>query len=213
MVNLLLPSISAQLPAQAVSEESGPLSLCSTEGLSPDYVYLNPTGFLALTIWNWGIYFSPVARQQYGDRHGGHAPQVTVSDLAFSLHALVISLLWILQVWYYSQRNKPEVETDERTRLIPTPADLLKPSQLVPDEASRPSVFCQLLLLGLFVAAFISATLVWAGKAQFLDWLYYMSTVKLIISVVKYIPQVLLNWRLRSAEGFAIGNVILVGVL
>jgi len=90
---------------------------------------------------------------------------------------------------------------------------LLKPSQLVPDEASRPSVFCQLLLLGLFVAAFISATLVWAGKAQFLDWLYYMSTVKLIISVVKYIPQVLLNWRLRSAEGFAIGNVILVGVL
>ncbi|WVQ99276.1 hypothetical protein IAU59_006408 [Kwoniella sp. CBS 9459] len=182
-----------------------------TTGLSPDFVYLNPLGFLALTIWSWGAYYSPVARKQYQDRHDGHLPQVSKSDLAFSLHAFLISLTTLIQVWWYARRNTPSsqaeraplIEDHREVREDGSKVDLLSP--LAP---TKPSIPCQIALVGLFLAASISAILVWTGKTQFLDWLYLVSYIKLFISVVKYIPQVILNYRLRSVEAFAIGQII-----
>ncbi|OCF36711.1 cystinosin [Kwoniella heveanensis CBS 569] len=192
-----------------------------TTGLSPDFIYLNPLGFLALTIWSWGAYFSPVARRQYQDRHEGHLPQISKSDLAFSLHALLISLITLIQVWWYARRltvshsgaageSDPLIASatgagagvsgDEEGSKV---NDLLAP--LAP---TTPSIPCQFALAGLFFAASISAILVWSGKTQFLDWLYLVSSIKLFISAVKYIPQVVLNYRLRSVDGFAIGQIV-----
>nr|XP_019046176.1 hypothetical protein I302_04916 [Kwoniella bestiolae CBS 10118]OCF25106.1 hypothetical protein I302_04916 [Kwoniella bestiolae CBS 10118] len=151
-----------------------------TTGLSPDFIYLNPLGFLALTIWSWGAYFSPIAREQYQERHGeGHFPEISKSDLAFSLHAFLISSITLGQVWWYARLNRA------------------KKSDIYGREEDP-----------LLSPAGISALLVWSGKYQFLDWLYLDSSIKLIISAVKYVPQVVLNWKLRSVEGFAIGQII-----
>lgn len=180
-----------------------------TTGLSADMMIVNPIGFLTLTIWSWGIYFSPTARRQYQARHHGHLPQVSVSDLAFSLHALVISSITLGQVLYYAWKNKPKSSADDESRPLlggaSTAADLA-----VPTSTHKPSVVLQLSLAAMTVAAFVSAGLVWAGKAEFLDWLYLVSSLKLFISLVKYIPQVLLNYRLKSAEGLAIWVILLV---
>ncbi|WRT66245.1 uncharacterized protein IL334_003198 [Kwoniella shivajii] len=192
-----------------------------TTGLSPDFIYINPVGFLALTIWSWGAYFSPIAKKQYQSRHDGHSPQISKSDLAFSLHALLISTITVIQVWYYSRRSSVKPRAGPGPRQTPSrrgeeeplllnnqDQDNLKSNLLISDTPTRPSLTCQLALLGVFAASIISAILVWYGKYQFLDWLYLISSIKLFISMVKYIPQVVLNWNLRSVEGFAIGVVI-----
>ena len=64
-----------------------------------------------------------------------------------------------------------------------------------------------LLLAALAVAT--AVILVLARVIEFLDFLYLVSTIKLISSLVKYIPQVMLNYRLKSTAGWSIHNVLL----
>nr|ODN88382.1 hypothetical protein L203_02995 [Cryptococcus depauperatus CBS 7841] len=161
-----------------------------TQGLSSDFIWVNPFGFLAITLWNWGAYFSPVARKEYQERHGGHDLQVSISDLAFSLHALIVSAFIVGQV------------------LCNPLAQYLPPDITVSHSASRPSLLVQIFLVVLVLSSFIYGAVVWAGKAQFLDWLYYVGNLKLVISTIKYVPQVILNHKLRAVEGFAIGAVL-----
>ena len=160
-------------------------------------------------LWNWGMYFSPLARRQYQSRHDGHLPQVAIADLAFSTHAFFISLVTFSQVLWYARKNKTAAgrDRDERDRLIPTPEERNK---LDFETAATPSVPCQLAIAGIFVSFIVAAFLVWIGKAEWLDWLYVASAVKLFVSVIKFMPQVILNWRLRSVEGFAIGQILAV---
>lgn len=202
---------------------------CRTTGLSADFIYLNPIGFLALTLWSFAVRFSPTARKQYADRHGGHAPQVSDADLAFALHALVITLLIVAQVLYYARRRavatpydrfasaEGTAGADERTPLFPEPADwhrAQRQRQLEEEDAgpdvSQPSVLAQIGIVMIFITAAGQGLSVWIGRTQWLDFLYFASSVKLAISAVKYIPQVLLNRRLKSADGFAIGQIITV---
>ena len=224
MVNILLPTSHLELPTQEVSQKHpsapSPLTITfRTTGLSADMIVLNPIGHLAITIWSWGAYYSSTARKQYAGRHHGHLPQVTKSDLAFSLHAFIISSLTFFQVVYYAWKNRPsstkqtseELETQTETDpLIPRPNGGTKLDLVIPISTIIPSIPCQLSLAAIGISTLISAVLVWSDKTVFLDWLYFVSTLKLLISVVKYMPQVLLNYRLKSTEGLAIGVILLV---
>ncbi|OWZ60210.1 cystinosin [Cryptococcus neoformans c45] len=194
----------------------------TTQGLSPDFVWVNPLGFLALTLWNWGAYFSPVARKQYQDRHHGHLPQVSTSDLAFSLHALIVSTITLAQVFWYGylrqllSRQDPSAQSSDETS--PLISDSIPNSAAGDDSDSsnpvifhspiRPSPVAQLFLGGIVISPFAYAIFVWTGKAQFLDWLYLVGNIKVVVSAVKYIPQVVLNHRMRAVNGFAIGVII-----
>ena len=44
---------------------------------------------------------------------------------------------------------------------------------------------------------------------EWLDLLYYLSAVKLLITLLKYIPQVYLNFQRKSTQGWAIGTSLL----
>lgn len=204
----------------------------STHGLSPDFVWVNPLGFLALTLWNWGAYYSPAVRKQYQDRHNGHLPQVSASDLAFSLHALIISTITLAQVFWYGyfrqllRRQDSSAQNSDgtlRDETLPLISDSVGNSAARDESGSstwrklvtshspiRPSPVAQLFLGGLVISSFVYATFVWTGKAQFLDWLYFVGNIKVVISAVKYIPQVVLNHRMRAVNGFAIGVIFCV---
>ena len=39
--------------------------------------------------------------------------------------------------------------------------------------------------------------------------IYFYSYIKLIISGIKYIPQIVMNYRRKSTEGWSIGNILL----
>ncbi|ODN79761.1 hypothetical protein L202_03672 [Cryptococcus amylolentus CBS 6039] len=189
-----------------------------SDGLSPDFVWVNPIGFLALSLWTWGAYFSPIARRQYQERHNGHLPQVSASDLAFSLHALVVTIVTAGQVvWYAHVRKRARRASvdDETAPLVQnehTGSDnsisQTADNVLTPHSSIWPSPIAQLFLSVLTVSSFIYAIVVWTGRAQFLDWLYFVGNEKLVISAIKYVPQVVLNHRLRAMEGFAVGVVI-----
>ena len=183
-----------------------------TTGLSPEFIIVNPVGFLTLSIWNLGIYFSPLARRQYQARHNGHLPQVAVADIAFSLHALFISIVTLAQVLYYGWKNrKKEAEAGERQPLIQADTGVSSIVNLAASTSTiKPSLPFQILLVAVFISSFVMGVLVWIGKAEFLDWLYFVSSLKLVITTVKYLPQVLLNYRLKSAVGLAIGVILLV---
>ena len=51
----------------------------------------------------------------------------------------------------------------------------------------------------------------WGGgdRWQWIDYLYFLSFIKLGISVVKYIPQAILNYQRKSTSGFQIWNILL----
>jgi hypothetical protein len=81
---------------------------------------------------------------------------------------------------------------------------------VTPPSPTTPSPLGQGAVCAIGLAVVGASVGVWAAKMEWLDWLYVASAIKLAISTVKYVPQVWLNARLRSAEGFAIGNIILV---
>ena len=51
----------------------------------------------------------------------------------------------------------------------------------------------------------------WGGgdQWQWIDYLYFLSFVKVGVSIVKYIPQVILNYQRKSTSGWQIWNIIL----
>jgi len=54
----------------------------------------------------------------------------------------------------------------------------------------------------------ITTILTSVGRIDLLLLIYFYSYVKLIISCIKYIPQVVMNYRRKSTEGWSIGNVL-----
>jgi hypothetical protein len=48
------------------------------------------------------------------------------------------------------------------------------------------------------------------GSLAWLDLLYYLSYLKLIISFIKFMPQAWLNYKRRSTIGWSIHNILLV---
>ena len=60
-------------------------------------------------------------------------------------------------------------------------------------------------VLSIIIFSIVCAT----GAVEWLWFFYYLSFVKLGVTMVKYIPQVYLNWRRKSTVGWSIENVLL----
>ena len=61
---------------------------------------------------------------------------------------------------------------------------------------------CFLLLISdrLYLAMF--------GTVTWLDWLYFLSMVKISITLLKYMPQAYFNYQRQSTQGWTIGTVL-----
>jgi cystinosin len=64
-------------------------------------------------------------------------------------------------------------------------------------------IICACAIYALLVVAKISTAFNW------LDYLYLLSYIKISISLIKYIPQVILNYKRKSTNGWSIWNIIL----
>ena len=47
------------------------------------------------------------------------------------------------------------------------------------------------------------------GTVSWLDWLYFLSMVKIGITLLKYIPQAHFNYQRQSTRGWTVGTVLL----
>ncbi|CAN0453740.1 unnamed protein product [Ectocarpus sp. 12 AP-2014] len=131
-------------------------------------------------------------QRAYDKRHAGQPNKVQLNDAVFALHATFVSFFTLAQVVYYDWRDRKQ-----------------RPS-------SAAVAVCGVIL----ASSSAYAVSVWARQAtrshgsdrgllNWLDFLYFLSYVKVVTGIIKYVPQVILNIRRRSTAGWTIWNVIL----
>ncbi|KAH8404737.1 hypothetical protein KR215_011784, partial [Drosophila sulfurigaster] len=151
----------------------------SVEGLNFDFIALNIVGFTLYSMFNCGLYFITGLQDEYEERHPHGVNPVLLNDVVFSLHAMFATSITIIQCYVYERGLQRVSKT----------------------------AFGLLAIFALFIV--ISGGLAGGGVIHWLDFLYYCSYVKLTITIIKYIPQALMNYRRKSTVGWSIGNILL----
>ncbi|XP_036360786.1 cystinosin homolog isoform X2 [Octopus sinensis] len=151
----------------------------SVVGLNFDFAGYNLIGFLAYGMFNAFLYWDPAIQKLYfHDNPYGILP-VQLNDVVFTIHATLISLFTIGQIYVY-ERGTQKVS---------------KIGQVI------------IILMMLFI--FISLIVAGAKAINWLQFLYYLSYVKLFVTFIKYIPQCHMNCVRRSTEGWSIWGVLM----
>lgn len=151
----------------------------SVTGLSVDFVVASFYGFLCYSIFNCSMYFSETVREEYRQRHDGQDNLVALNDVIFAVHAAVVTFIFMLQVYAYRKPNE------------------------------GPSLLGMLLAIVITVTIIVGAVLSYCEMISRLQYLYSLSYLKLILTIIKCIPQVWLNWLRKSTAGWSILNVLL----
>jgi len=146
----------------------------SVTGLSFDFIALNLVGFSCYSAYNVAYYYNEDIRAAYRVQYG-HDPAVQANDVFFALHAVAVTLLTGAQIFMYDRGGQ------------------------------RLSYTCVGILAALGLAIGVGALLVVFKAGPWFTWLnylLYLSYIKLAISLMKYLPQIVLNCRRRSTEGW-----------
>lgn len=151
----------------------------SVVGLNFDFLALNLTGFIAYSVFNIGLFWVPDIKEEFLKRNPNGINPVNANDVFFSLHALLLCLVYISQAAAYERGGQ---------------------------KVSWTALF--FLLIG-WTFALVSLFLAVAKQISWLDYLYYFSYIKLAVTLIKYVPQAYMNYRRQSTEGWSIGNVLL----
>ncbi|BFY99872.1 hypothetical protein BsWGS_02912 [Bradybaena similaris] len=150
----------------------------SVVGLSFDFVVFNITGFVAYSCYNVGLFWIPSVREEYFKEHPDGVSPVQVNDVFFALHAVTITSVVIAQCFIYEKGSQKVTKV------------------------------CRAFMT--LVVLFVSITLIIAivGTISWLTFLYMFSYIKLVVTVLKYVPQAYMNFRRKSTVGWSIGNVL-----
>ncbi|XP_006899809.1 PREDICTED: cystinosin [Elephantulus edwardii] len=151
----------------------------SVVGLSFDFVALNLLGFVAYSVFNIGLIWVPFIKEQFLLKYPNGVNPVDNNDVFFSLHAVVLTLIVILQCFLY-ERGAQRVSWPAIGFL---------------------ALSCLFALITMVVAA--------VGATTWLQFLFCFSYIKLAVTLVKYFPQAYMNFYYKSTEGWSIGNVLL----
>ncbi|KAG8715105.1 hypothetical protein FRC09_016926 [Ceratobasidium sp. 395] len=152
----------------------------SVEGLSIDFVSLNVVGFASYAFYATNFLFNENVREDYRKRHGGHDNSVQPNDVAFAIHALVLTIIVLLQTFYYPRGPGQRLSHFNRAVIA---------------------------FMVVFFVVDIGRTILF--QEPLIDVLYHLGTFKLYVSIAKYIPQARSNFKRKSTEGWSIGNVVL----
>lgn len=166
----------------------------STHGLSIDYPTINVLGFVCYAISTSALLYSPLIRQQYTERHSESSePTVRFNDLAFAIHAVIMSSLTYSQFW-------SSVWGFKVSRL---------------QRLSRPVAgICLGTLSAVLLILLLVLTRGKDGGRDAQDWawidvVYTFGHIKLLVTFIKYMPQAWINYQRKSTDGFSIFQVVL----
>lgn len=173
------------------------------DGLSADYLVYSVIGYAAYTAYTSALYFSPGVQASYMAAHAGSLPDVPLCDVLFAGHALVVSLFTLYQCYLYGGNSSGSAASSSSSSAA-------KP--LLPGlSTSRACEVTAVAVLGA-VAAYcghVGSTCGLEDCEAWLPLLYFLGTTKVIMTLIKYTPQALLNHKRRSTEGWQINNVLL----
>ncbi|XP_061834447.1 cystinosin [Nerophis lumbriciformis] len=151
----------------------------SVVGLNFDFLALNLTGFFAYSVFNVGLFWAAPIKEEFLQKNPNGINPVKANDVFFSLHAFLLCLLYVVQAAIYERGGQRVSWTA-----------------------------CLLLTMGWSFAG-VSLFVALAKHLSWLEYLYYFSYIKLAVTLVKYVPQAVMNYRRKSTEGWSIGNVLL----
>ncbi|RMY77434.1 hypothetical protein D0863_01316 [Hortaea werneckii] len=169
----------------------------TTQGLTPDFPLLNIEGFACYSITQAVFLYSPVIRRQYADRHPvSPEPTVRFNDLTFGVHGFLLSVVTYSQFWpvLWGWKQNPGAQRHANKITL----GLLWGS-----------------VLGAIATAATVLTVSRDGKAMdghdwaWIDVIYSLTYIKLLLTVFKYIPQVIANFRRKSTIGWSITQQLL----
>lgn len=151
----------------------------SVTGLSIDFVIASVIGFLCYSVFTVSFYFIPFIQDEYKRAHDGQVNLIQFNDVFFAVHAFVLTSLYTIQVLMYRKK-------EEKMSIAG-------------------AVSCGGVCVGLVVLTGLCVF----NLFSWLSLMYVMSYVKLVLTVIKYIPQVYMNYVLKSTVGWHVQNVIL----
>lgn len=151
----------------------------SVVGLNFDFVVLNLTKHSSYLIYNATLYFSAAVQRQYYEKYGyGQMIPVAANDVAFSIHAVLLTAIMLVQIAIY-------------------------------DRGSQKISKISLVIVS---AVWLTAAVCFFIALPTHSWLWLISifnSIQVFMTVIKYIPQVFMNFGRKSTDGFSIGNILL----
>ncbi|KAL6521802.1 hypothetical protein OROGR_018371 [Orobanche gracilis] len=164
----------------------------SVVGLNFDFLMLNLTKHSSYLIYNASLFFSSTVRRQYHERFGfNELIPVAANDVAFSMHAVLLTAFTLFQVAIYDLN-------DGRVRSRSAPVGTRKSLEFPLESFLLPGYLQQ------FVCVSVYPNILGCG--------WYPSAsinIQVVMTIIKYIPQAILNFRRKSTTGFSIGNILL----
>ena len=136
----------------------------SVTGLNFDFMLLNLVGFTCYAIFNLFLYYSPSFKEDYFERYPLSPNPVEPNDVFFALHAVILSLVTISQIFFYERGGQ------------------------------KLAIWSMALISALIICQIILGILVATNVYNKLDYLYVFSYIKLTITLIKYMPQAWFNY-------------------
>lgn len=133
----------------------------SVLGLNFDFVFYNLTGFLAYGVFNVAMFWIEPIKLQYHQKYPRGVNPVQLNDVIFTLHAAFLTAITLIQCCIYERGSQ------------------------------RVSTCCKILLSLAWLFAFITLFVAVGEKISWLTYVYCFSYIKLGITLIKYIPQMI----------------------
>ncbi|KAI9809671.1 MAG: hypothetical protein M1825_000103 [Sarcosagium campestre] len=169
----------------------------STSGLAIDFPTLNVLGFVCYSISTAAFLYSDTVRRQYAQRNPvSPVPTVRANDLAFALHAVVLSIATYSQFWCWGFRR-------DRAQRVSRPV-----MGIVGGSIIGVSTVVALVLLADDDESKAGSPDASGGWA-WIDVIYALGYVKLVGTLVKYMPQAWVNYKRQSTVGWSIVQILL----
>jgi cystinosin len=153
----------------------------STKGLSNDFAVLNLMGWTYYSLYLSEMFWDGSIKRLYQARFRDDASTVASNDVAFAIHATILSAVYLVQIAYYSDSKWTAVFRLKRQ----TWGFVML--MLVPTFVTPALILCEVL-----------------DTSKWLDYLYVLSYFKIFCTLTKYTKQALLNYHRQSTKGWNI---------